>query len=741
MVNADGFLDRLMDVVAAHAERPAVLTSGDDVVTYRDLLAWSDRTASRLGDAGVRAEQLVGLGLPRSAAFITAAVGCWRAGAAFVPLDARWPADRTAFIVRDSGMSLAIAAGRQADELHRLGVRVVDPDGPAARGTARPEYRRDGLAYGIYTSGSTGRPKGVLIEHSGIVKLLDAQIAAFGLTPGSRALWVLSPAFDASISDIGTVLLAGATLCVEPDEDLRDPVRLARVLHDRAITHVDLPPVLLGVLDPGDLPATLRTVVIGGEPAPVELVRRWAERVRVVNVYGPTEATVCTSLGVCDPVAWDAPLLGRPIPRVRYSVLDDCRNPVPVGGVGELFIAGDGLARGYLNRPDLTATKFPTIRGERWYRTADRVRVRADGEFEFVGRADRRFKLRGQLVEPGEVEARLLELAGVRETAVVVRSAGGRDTLVAVLAASDSGLSVTAVREHLTRTVPPWMVPQHVEFMPTLPRTVAGKVDYPALETELSPPSSTNRPTRNCADTVEATLLAVWSGVLGRPADPAVGFLEQGGNSLDVLRVVAAAYARGVIVRPSLVAGGSTAVEITARLRAGPERDALPATFLESEAVAELGRLSGTTADTGCPAARPGRILLTGATGFVGSWLLRALLTHTSADVDCLVRTPSRLLTHPRVHAVVGDLERPRLGLSAGEWGELADRVDAVYHCAAAVDIVRPYHRLRARTSWAPPPSSALLESVDPNGCTMRRHCPCSFRPTAATGDTGRTTP
>ena len=313
-------------------------------------------------------------------------------------------------------------------------------------------------------------------------------------------------------------------------------------------------------------------------------------------------------------------------------------DPVPVGGVGELFIAGVGLARGYLNRPDLTAAKFPTVRGERWYRTADRVRPRADGEFEFVGRADRQFKLRGQLVEPGEAEARLLELAGVREAAVVRRSSGVRVSLAAVIAPSDSGLSAAAVREHLGRTVPPWMVPQHVEFLPVLPRTAAGKVDYPALETGDSPTQSIDRPTPTSADAVETTLMAVWSTVLGRPVDPAVGFLEQGGNSLDVLRVVATAFARGVTVRPSLVADGLTVSEIAARLRAGAERDALPAAFLEAEAAAELARLPDDDVRHACPAIPSGRVLLTGATGFLGSWLLREVLAQIV--VGCVLPGP-----------------------------------------------------------------------------------------------------
>jgi amino acid adenylation domain-containing protein/thioester reductase-like protein len=691
---ADGceFLERLEAVTAERPDRAALLTAGREAVSYRELLAAADALAAELVRAGAGPERLVGVGLGRSAGFVAAILGCWRAGAAFLPFDARWPADRLAFVVCDSGLSLAVAAGDQAAELTRLGVTVLDPasggrEPTESTNTSTTRQRSLGglapparLAYAIYTSGSTGRPKGVLVEHRGVVNLLDAQIPAFRLTPGSRAQWVLSPAFDASVSDVGTALLSGATLCIEPHGDLRDPVRLTQLLHDRGIMHVDLPPALLRVLDPDAMPATLRTVVIGGEPAAPEVVRRWAKRVRLVNVYGPTEATVCTSLCACDPQTWSDPLLGRPISGIRYHVLD-----------GELLIAGVGLARGYLNRPELTATKFVVIDGERFYRTGDRVRVRPDGDYVFLGRADRQFKLRGQLVEPGEVEARLLELSGVREAAVFRRSAGGRDSLAAAVV-SDTELSPAAVRRHLARSLPAWMVPQSVEFAAALPRTASGKVDYPTLECGPVAPRVVAAPSPS--DGPEAVLAAVWSAVLGRPVDASCGFFEQGGDSLGVLEVAAAAHARGLTVPPGLIAEGRTIRAIAAWLRTGTTAGAVPAAELEADAARVLSALPAADSASRLPGA-PSAILLTGATGFLGSWLLRDLIAQTSAEVVCLVRDPARLPTDPRVHPLVGDLEQPRLGLSPAVWDRLAERVDAVYHCAAVVNVVLPYDRLR----------------------------------------------
>ncbi|HUR54422.1 MAG TPA: AMP-binding protein [Gemmataceae bacterium] len=578
------FIERLRAVAAEHPDRVALLTRGMDAVTFRELIARAEAFAGRCG-----AGELVSLGAMRSAEFVVGVVGCWIAGAAFLPLDPRWPAERREFVRSDSSVSL--------------------PSGD--------------LAYCIYTSGSTGRPKGVVVGHGGIVNLIDAQIPTFDLSPGSRALWVLSPAFDASVSDIGTALLSGSTLLIEPDDELRDPAKLTRLLHERRVTHIDLPPAMLRVLDIDAMPDTLRTIVIGGEAAAVEVVRKWAGRFRVVNVYGPTEATVCTSLCVIDPATWTEPLLGRPIANTGYHVLD-----------GELHISGVGLARGYLNRPELDAAKFVTIDGVRMYRTGDRVRVREDGEFVFLGRADRQFKLRGQLVEPDEVESRLRELAGVRDAAAFKRG----NALVAAVVASDSALSPAAVREHLGRSLPPWMVPGVVQFVAALPRTSSGKVDYPKLE-----------------------------------AAPGGG-----DEVLDSLAVFEAMVARG-----------------------GPATT-MPAAELEADVRRVLGERPGVsrpveTTNTGglTPPRPPRSILLTGATGFLGSWLLGELLARTSAEIVCLVRDPSRLPPSPRVRAVVGDLERPWFGLTVREWDALTDGVDCVHHCAAWVNGVLPYSALR----------------------------------------------
>ena len=454
----ENVLDRLERLAADRPGDVAIVHAGAPALTFAAL--WE--RASRLGAAHPPARGGTGLDHRRGSGEV-ARLGHRRAWDvvgrhAFLPVAPATPDERLSAIVDAAGPAFALAAGPAAEVLRRRGVPMIGVAGTCDGQEPRPaslrvQTRADDLAYVIFTSGSTGRPKGVMVAHRGIVPMLDDQVVAFGLRPGCRALWLLSPAFDASLSDVGTALLAGATLCIEPDGPLGPAAGLLDVLRGRGITHVDLPPALLGVLDLAGLPDCVETIVIGGEPCPPEVVRRWAARVRLVNVYGPTEATVCTSLCVCDPVAWIEPLLGRPIAGACYHVLDESLRPVPPGTPGELCLTGPGLALGYLGEHALTARKFPVRNGQRLYRTGDRVVVRDDGEYVFLGRVDRQVKILGMLVEPEEVEARLREHPGVAHAAVVTRvlGRGRRQGLVAFVVPRDRAAAPTVadLRRHL----------------------------------------------------------------------------------------------------------------------------------------------------------------------------------------------------------------------------------------------------------------------------------------------------
>jgi non-ribosomal peptide synthetase component F len=370
-----------MIVAAAerHADRIAIEDGEGRGVTYVELLARARRAA-----CAIVAGSIVELEATRTIDFIVGCLAAWIAGAAWLPIDACEPAWRRAAIRTDLAR-IDLAAGASS---------------------------ASGLAYVIATSGSSGAPKLVMVSHRGLPALLRAQIDAFELAPGARALWLHAPQFDASVSDWGTALAAGATLVIPVPDALAAPERLRGELARREITHVDLPPALLAYLPPGDPPPGVRVVVLGGEPCPVEPLRALARRAKVVVVYGPTEATVCSSLVAVDPERWSRPLIGDPLPGVSYRVID-----------GELWIGGDCLALGYAGDPAATARAFVELDGQRMYRTGDRVEP-CDGGLAFVGRIDRQHKVAGVRVELGEIEAVLRRAPGIREAAVTVAVPG-----------------------------------------------------------------------------------------------------------------------------------------------------------------------------------------------------------------------------------------------------------------------------------------------------------------------------
>lgn len=303
------FPDVFTEVAARYPHSPALIEQGRVACTYAELLRGAMSLAQYLRGLGVGREDAVGLALGQSADHVVGMLGVWLAGAAFVPLDPDLPHERREFILSRARVRTVLDSLPVGHDSNR--------DAPPCHDWNRNPRKADDLAYIIFTSGSTGGPKGVEVTHRGIVNCLQAQMPIFGLTHHCRALFYLSPSFDASISDIGTALLAGAALCIEPGIR-RAPGGVMALLRERGITHADLPPSLLAMLNPDELPESVRTIIIGGEVCPPEVVRRWARRVRLVNVYGPTEATICTSLGVCDPDTWDRPLLGHPIPNIGY---------------------------------------------------------------------------------------------------------------------------------------------------------------------------------------------------------------------------------------------------------------------------------------------------------------------------------------------------------------------------------------------------------------------------------------
>ncbi|HWO19831.1 MAG TPA: AMP-binding protein [Kofleriaceae bacterium] len=640
----------ILSAAARHGGRAAIEEPDGTVVTYAALLARAREAA-----AAVAPGEIVELAAERSAAFVAGCLGAWLAGAAWVPIDPAEPAAR-----RDA----IRARVRAAAAAHRGG-------GGGGGGE---------LAYLIATSGSTGAPKLVMVGHGGLPALLRAQIDAFALEPGARALWLHAPVFDASISDWGTALAAGATLVIPSREVLATPAALRGELERRRITHVDLPPALLAHLPPERPPPELRVVVLGGEACSVEPLRELARRLRAVVVYGPTEATVCSSLVVVDPERWTRPSIGAPLPGVVYRVID-----------GELWIGGACLALGYADDPEETARRFVEQDGVRMYRTGDRVEAHG-GALAFVGRVDRQTKLGGRRVELAEIEAVLRRAPGVRDAAALVRPVvpGGRARLVAFVelaAGEGEDAAIAAARAFLREAAPPWMVPARMVAGP-LPRTATGKIDHAALVRRELParPAAGGGP-------LAAELAALWRDALGVDAEDGTRFRDAGGDSLAALVLQAAAAARGIALDAAALAGDPTFAELVERARAAPPPAALTVAECEQRGLAarrpaaRVHRAGGAGGAGGC-------VLVTGATGTLGRALIRQWQARDPRPLLALVRAPDDAAARRRlgedaggIEVLRGDVARPELGLSPEAWRALAGRVAAVVHAAAHVEL------------------------------------------------------
>ncbi|RKH75115.1 amino acid adenylation domain-containing protein, partial [Corallococcus sp. AB032C] len=509
-------------------------------LTYAELDARANQVAHALRRRGVGPEVRVALSLERSLDVVIGLLGILKAGGAWVPVDPLLPRERRAFMLEDSGAQVLLTQEILRDrfpEPHRTSALCLDAerdaiaseptDAPASGVTSRH------LAYLLYTSGSTGLPKGTLVEHRSVANLVTHEAMAYGIGPSDRVLQFANLSFDLSVEEIFTTLCAGATLVLAPMEKLMPGAPLQQLLREEALTVISLTPAALAATPADGLPS-LRTVISGGEALPAEVVARWASGRRLINTYGPTEATVVATLTDC--VAdGRVPAIGKPLANVHAYVLDARGEPVPVGVRGELYLGGVGVARGYAGRPALTAERFVPDAfsgdaGARLYRTGDVVRWREDGTLEFVGRGDAQVKVRGFRIELGEVEAVLRAAPTVKDAVVLVREdVPGDRRLVAYVVADAPDVSV--LREHLKQHLPEYMVPAAFVALPALPLTANGKVDRKALPApDFTGDDREHVPPRT--DT-EERLAGLWRPLLGVTRVGATdSFFDLGGHSL-----------------------------------------------------------------------------------------------------------------------------------------------------------------------------------------------------------------
>ncbi|WP_141554442.1 non-ribosomal peptide synthetase, partial [Xenorhabdus kozodoii] len=528
----------------------------DHTLSYGELNRRANQLAHHLIGLGVRPDDRVAICVERSLEMVVGLLAVLKAGAAYVPLDPDYPADRLAYMLDDAApvvlLTQASLVATLRSDRPTVQLDTVSFDGSATNNPdagVLPHH----LAYVIYTSGSTGLPKGVMVEHRGLYNLTQAQIAAFHITAHSRLLQFASFSFDACISEIATTLCQGACLILASREALLPGEALMSTLKTQAITHVTLPPVAAGALTPGAELPDLSVLVLAGEACSSALVRRWATGQRIIiNAYGPTESTVCATLSPCDPQKESAPPIGRPIVNTQIYILDPHGQPVPRGVAGEIYIGGVGVARGSLNRPELTAERFladpfAAKPGARLYKTGDLGRWLPDGNIDYLGRNDFQVKLRGFRIELGEIEARLTQCDGVREAVVIAREdEPGQKRLVAYLRPEDGAERVpTALREQLSQYLADYMLPSAFVALDSFPLTPNGKLDRKALPA----PDLAAVATRDYAAPVgerEIALSQIWQNLLGlEQVSRHDHFFELGGHSLMIVSLIEGLRHRG----------------------------------------------------------------------------------------------------------------------------------------------------------------------------------------------------
>ncbi|MFG3137267.1 amino acid adenylation domain-containing protein [Streptomyces sp. NPDC048211] len=718
---------------------PAV-RDADTTLTYGELDTLADALADRLTAQGIGPEDRVAVALPRTHRLVVALLAVLRTGAAYVPLDPDYPAARLSYMLEDARPRLLLTTSAIHRRLPASSVPHLYADEPgnssttgthsAARTAPAPSPDPAHPAYVIYTSGSTGRPKGVVVTHRGVGAMARTQSERLRVTPASRVLHMASVSFDAAFWELCMGLLSGACLEIDERNALLPGPTLAGLVRERGITHLTLPPAALAVMPPGSLPAG-STLVLAGEACPPALVHTWARDRFLVNAYGPTETTVCATMSAFQHA--DGPLapgrtvsIGAPVDGTRVHVLDDRLEPVPPGVAGELYVSGDGVARGYHDRPALTASRFvadPFDRaGGRMYRTGDLVRWTTDGELLYVSRVDDQVKLRGFRIELGEIEAALTALPGVAAACAAVREdrPGDRRLVVYTVPADGApGPDEAEVRAHLAATLPDHMIPAAHVSLAALPVTPNGKTDRRALP---APHHAAPAGGRKPGTARERALCEVFAETLGVPEVGVTDdFFTLGGHSLLAV-TLARRIGERCGRRPSLRAlFAAPTVEGVARLlgsEAGEEHQDEAADRDLAAEVRLASDISGTGREAAAPARRTlrpaARPLLTGASGFLGAFLLRDLIETTGGPVDCLVRAEDdhraahRLranlerygLWRPRyadlIRPVPGDLAAPGLGLSPADRTALVRRLGPVVHNGARVNFAAAYGDLRA---------------------------------------------
>ncbi|UUM21174.1 amino acid adenylation domain-containing protein [Mycoavidus sp. SF9855] len=724
---------QLFEKQVARTPEATALVYEEQKLSYAELNARANHLAHQLIELGVQPGEYITTLLKRSIELVTAQLAIFKAGAVYVPIDPQAPAERQIWIMADCAARLLIT------DTH-----TKTPDAlltPLLRLTSSSTNKTDTLsaylnpvrssldtAYVMYTSGSTGTPKGVLVPHRAIARLvINNGYSDIGVN--DRVAFAANPAFDASTFEIWAPLLNGGSLVVIDHSTVLTPDLFVQTLQEKRVNVMWLTVGLFNQLVEMLAPVfpQLKTLIVGGDALDAKVITKVLRNnppQQLLNGYGPTESTTFAAtyrIASLPEEAVNVPI-GRPIANTQLYLLDTRGQPVPLGAVGELYIGGAGVARGYLNRPELTAERFlpdPFSEHEnaRMYKTGDLARYLPDGNLLFLGRNDHQVKIRGFRIETREVEARLVEHPLVREAAVLVLDKGSNKCLVAYVVAKFGEQIARTLRAHLTAKLPEYMIPAAFVCLDELPLTPNGKLDRRALPVP-DDKALAYQVYQAPQGKIETKLAAIWTELLNAEQ---IGrhdsFFDLGGNSLSAVwlalqiqNIFKVKISVRMLFEAPSIAKFAERLESNTLTLTHSKAYAKTTQQIRSDAVLEQEVIKRTN-----PCTTPGvwnHVLLTGATGFVGGYLLTELLSQTTAHITCLIKAKNeqeamqRLLStleeisqcgidQSRLSVICGDLTHDKLGLAETQLTVLADKFDTIIHNGAMVNHFFSYQELR----------------------------------------------
>lgn len=697
-------VQRFEEIAATYPDHVAVIFE-DRRLSYRELNEASTLIGSGLLQQ-VKPGERIGLSLQKSDTLIAAMLGILKAGCAYVPLDANYPVDRVQYFVKNANVNTVVCDASSKEKLLAMDLghlNFVDPLNVKIAPTGKlPDVDPTTMAYIIHTSGSTGLPKGVMIEHHTVVRMVLGASEVLEYDSNSIGTLGASMNFDASVLQIFSCLLMGGTLVVISEEGMKDPALMHSILRKENVTHTMIAPVILQNIPREPLPS-IKVMGYGGDVLEEKTAEYWSQQTRLFTLYGPTEITVMSSAGHI-PYGSNHRVIGKTIPGYTMYILNSLRQPVPEGAIGEICIGGKNMARGYLNRPDITNERFisdpfAASTYALMYTSGDLGRFLPDGTIEFFGRNDSQIKLRGFRIELGEIESCLEKFPGIQQIVCAVKGEGEGKYLAAYYRAEQE-LDAEKMRTHAGSFLPEYMVPTFFVRVSQIPSSPSGKVDRKALP-EISGSASTNPP----QDGLERQIADIWEEILKfRGIDRDTSFFRVGGNSLLAVRMIA--ELKKTLGLSTSITSFYAAPTIEALAR-GQEVDNIEIAVRDAQQPivvdhpAEAHTLSPT----------PQSVLLTGARGFLGIYLLREL-TEQCQRVVCLLRSVSpeegiKQLQKSaaeaginfnlnKVEVICGDLAEPRLGLNEDTFKQLAGNIDAILHCGAFVHHLHSYPTMKA---------------------------------------------